>query len=197
MAANTMTGNLALLIDGDNVSAKMIRGLMREVATLGTVSVRRIYGDFTTNLLKPWKEVLLQHSILPIQSYAYTYGKNSTDSAMIIDAMDLLYTGRFAGFCIVSSDSDFTRLAARIREQGVTGEYLHTPRRLPKSDCPKTTPKNDGSRTKGHGRRPRHDWPKRRLNDEYPKTKVQRRLPKDGCPKEMQGRSGRSSLTIV
>lgn len=123
MAASN-SGNLALLIDGDNVSAKIIVGLMREVASLGTVSVRRIYGDFTTNQLKPWKDVLLHHSILPIQSYAYTTGKNSTDGAMIIDAMDLLYTGRFAGFCIVSSDSDFTRLAARIREQGVTGKFL-------------------------------------------------------------------------
>lgn len=115
--------NLALLIDGDNVSAKIIVGLMAEIASYGTASVRRIYGDFTSDNLRPWKDVLLRHSILPVQSYAYTTGKNATDGAMIIDAMDLLYTGRFSGFCIVSSDSDFTRLAARIREQGINGKY--------------------------------------------------------------------------
>lgn len=116
------SSNLALLIDGDNVSSKVIVGLMAEIASYGTASVRRIYGDFTSDNLRGWKDVLLRHSILPIQAYAYTSGKNSTDGAMIIDAMDLLYTGRFSGFCIVSSDSDFTRLAARIREQGVTGK---------------------------------------------------------------------------
>jgi uncharacterized LabA/DUF88 family protein len=112
--------NLALLIDGDNVSAKVVGGLMAEVAKYGTVSVRRIYGDWTDPILRPWKEVLVQHSITPMQQFAYTTGKNATDGFMIIDAMDLLYTGRFTSFCIVSSDSDFTRLAARIREQGVT-----------------------------------------------------------------------------
>jgi uncharacterized LabA/DUF88 family protein len=112
--------NLALLIDGDNVSPKIIAGLMAEIANYGTASVRRIYGDWTNPSLKSWKTCLLDHSILPIQQFAYTQGKNSTDGAMIIDAMDLLYTGRFSSFCIVSSDSDFTRLAARIREQGVT-----------------------------------------------------------------------------
>lgn len=122
MATPNSNNNLALLIDGDNVSSKIIAGLMAEIASYGTVSVRRIYGDFTSEILRPWKDVLLRHSILPIQSYAYTKGKNATDGAMIIDAMDLLYTGRFTGFCIVSSDSDFTRLAARIREQGVTGK---------------------------------------------------------------------------
>jgi uncharacterized LabA/DUF88 family protein len=112
--------NLALLIDGDNVSAKVITGLMAEIANYGTASVRRIYGDWTSPQLGSWKPCLLQHSITPIQQFAYTTGKNATDGAMIIDAMDLLYTGRFSGFCIVSSDSDFTRLAARIREQGIT-----------------------------------------------------------------------------
>jgi uncharacterized LabA/DUF88 family protein len=119
MVANNST-NLALLIDGDNVSPKIIAGLMAEIANYGTASVRRIYGDWTDPSLKSWKACLLDHSILPIQQFAYTQGKNSTDGAMIIDAMDLLYTGRFSSFCIVSSDSDFTRLAARIREQGVT-----------------------------------------------------------------------------
>jgi hypothetical protein len=93
---------------------------MAEIANYGTASVKRIYGDWTGPNLKGWKECLLEHSIQPIQQFAYTTGKNATDGAMIIDAMDLLYTGRFSGFCIVSSDSDFARLAARIREQGVT-----------------------------------------------------------------------------
>ncbi|KAJ5065609.1 NYN domain-containing protein [Bipolaris maydis] len=112
--------NLALLIDGDNVSSKIIAGLMAEIANYGTPSVRRIYGDWTSPSLKGWKSCLLTYSITPIQQFAYTTGKNATDGAMIIDAMDLLYTGRFSSFCLVSSDSDFTRLASRIREQGVT-----------------------------------------------------------------------------
>lgn len=114
------SGTLALLIDGDNVSSKIVVGLMPEIATYGTASVKRIYGDWTGPNLKGWKECLLEHSIQPIQQFAYTTGKNATDGAMIIDGMDLLYTGRFSGFCIISSDSDFARLAARIREQGVT-----------------------------------------------------------------------------
>ena len=118
-----MSGNgatLALLIDGDNASPKIVSGLLAEVAKYGVASVRRIYGDWTKPNLGGWKSCLLEHSIQPIQQFAYTTGKNATDGAMIIDAMDLLNTGRFDGFCIVSSDSDFARLAARIREQGVT-----------------------------------------------------------------------------
>jgi uncharacterized LabA/DUF88 family protein len=111
---------LALLIDGDNASPKIISGLLAEIADYGTASVRRIYGDWTKPNLNGWKECLLEHSIQPVQQFAYTTGKNATDGAMIIDAMDLLYTGRFSGFCIVSSDSDFARLASRIREQGIT-----------------------------------------------------------------------------
>ncbi|KAF2012934.1 hypothetical protein BU24DRAFT_261478 [Aaosphaeria arxii CBS 175.79] len=114
------SSNLAVLIDGDNVSSKHVSGLMAEIANYGTASVRRIYGDWTTPGLGAWKSCLLKHSITPIQQFAYTTGKNATDGAMIIDAMDLMYTGRFSGFCIVSSDSDFTRLATRIREQGLT-----------------------------------------------------------------------------
>ncbi len=110
---------LAILIDGDNASAKVIDGLLAEIAKYGTAVVRRIYGDWTKPQLAGWKNCLLKHSIQPIQQFAYTAGKNATDGAMIIDAMDLLNTGRFKGFCIVSSDSDFARLAARIREQGV------------------------------------------------------------------------------
>ncbi|MDI5926355.1 NYN domain-containing protein [Rhizobium leguminosarum] len=117
---NSGTKHLALLIDGDNASPKIVRGLMAEIANYGIASVKRIYGDWTAPNLKGWKECLLEHSIQPIQQFAYTTGKNATDGAMIIDAMDLLYTGRFAGFCIISSDSDFARLAARIREQAVT-----------------------------------------------------------------------------
>lgn len=119
MATDT-TSTLALLIDGDNASPKIIVGLLAEIANYGTASVKRVYGDWTGPNLKGWKECLLEHSIQPVQQFAYTTGKNATDGAMIIDGMDLLYTGRFSGFCIVSSDSDFARLAARIREQGVT-----------------------------------------------------------------------------
>ena len=118
--AGDNSGTLALLIDGDNASPKIVVGLMAEIANYGVASVKRIYGDWTGPNLRGWKECLLEHSIQPVQQFAYTTGKNATDGAMIIDAVDLLYTGRFSGFCIVSSDSDFARLAARIREQGVT-----------------------------------------------------------------------------
>lgn len=109
---------LAVLIDADNANPSIVEGLLAEVAKLGVASIKRIYGDWTTPNLASWKTVLLEFSILPIQQFRYTTGKNATDSAMIIDAMDLLYTGRFSGFCLVSSDSDFTRLASRIRESG-------------------------------------------------------------------------------
>ena len=110
---------LAVLIDADNAQPDTIVGLLTEVANYGVASVKRAYGDWTTPNLKGWKESLLEHSIQPIQQFAYTKGKNATDSAMIIDAMDLLYTQSFDGFCIVSSDSDFTKLASRIRESGL------------------------------------------------------------------------------
>ena len=110
---------LAVLIDADNAQPLITEGLMAEVAKYGVASVKRIYGDWTTPSLSGWKSVLLEHSIQPVQQFRYTVGKNATDSAMIIDAMDLLYTKRFEGFCLVSSDSDFTRLASRIREEGL------------------------------------------------------------------------------
>ncbi len=110
--------SLAVLIDADNARASVIDPLLAEVAKYGVASVKRIYGDWTTPQLGSWKAVLLEHSIHPVQQFRYTVGKNATDSAMIIDAMDLLFTGRFDGFCLVSSDSDFTRLASRIREEG-------------------------------------------------------------------------------
>jgi len=113
------TEKLAVLIDADNAQPSIIEGLLTEIANYGTASVKRIYGDWTGPGLKGWKEVLLEHSIQPVQQFAYTKGKNATDSAMIIDAMDLLYTNNFNGFCIVSSDSDFTKLASRIRESGL------------------------------------------------------------------------------
>ena len=113
------TNKLAVLIDADNAQPSIVDGLLIEIAKYGTASVKRIYGDWTAPGLKRWKEVLLQHSIQPIQQFAYTKGKNATDSAMIIDAMDLLYTGNFSGFCLVSSDSDFTKLASRVRESGL------------------------------------------------------------------------------
>ena len=110
---------LAVLIDADNAQASVIDGLLEEVANYGTAQVKRIYGDWTRANLSGWKDVLLRHSIQPRQQFAYTKGKNATDAAMVIDAMDLLHTGRFDGFCLVSSDSDFTPLAARIRESGL------------------------------------------------------------------------------
>jgi hypothetical protein len=111
--------HLAVLIDADNAPAAIVEGLFEEIAKYGVASVKRIYGDWTQPNLGGWKKVLLEHSIQPIQQFAYTKGKNATDSSLIIDAMDLLYTHRFEGFCLVSSDSDFTRLAARLREEGL------------------------------------------------------------------------------
>ena len=110
---------LAVLIDADNAQPSIIEELLAEIAKYGTANVKRIYGDWTGSHLKGWKEVLLKHSIQLIQQFRYTVGKNATDTAMIIDAMDLLYTNKFNGFCIVSSDSDFTKLASRIRESGL------------------------------------------------------------------------------
>lgn len=110
---------LAVLIDADNASPKIIEGLLDEIAKYGISSVKRIYGDWTSPNLLGWKEVLLQNALNPVQQFSYTSGKNSTDSALIIDAMDLLYTDRLDGFCIVSSDSDFTRLCLRLRESGL------------------------------------------------------------------------------
>lgn len=109
----------AVLIDADNVSDKYIKIILDEISKDGIATYKRIYGDWTKPALVSWKNVLLDNSILPIQQYNYTFGKNSTDSAMIIDAMDILYSGQVNGFCIVSSDSDFTRLAARLRESGM------------------------------------------------------------------------------
>ena len=109
----------AVLIDADNVSEKYIKIILDETASNGIATYKRIYGDWTSSRMTSWKGVLLDNSIIPMQQYSYTTGKNSTDSAMIIDAMDLLYSGTVDGFCIVSSDSDFTRLAARLREAGM------------------------------------------------------------------------------
>ncbi|AUB83949.1 NYN domain-containing protein [Candidatus Thiodictyon syntrophicum] len=111
---------LAVLIDADNAQASIIEGLLAEVAKYGTAHVKRIYGDWTLPNLGSWKETLLKHSIQPMQQFRYTTGKNATDGAMMIDAMDLLYSRNVDGFCIVSSDSDFTRLASRLRESGMT-----------------------------------------------------------------------------
>ena len=110
---------LAVLIDADNVPYSNIKGMMQEIAKLGTPTTKRIYADWTKPNANGWKSVLLEHAITPIQQYSYTVGKNSSDSAMIIDAMDLLYSNKVDGFCIVSSDSDFTRLAVRLRESGM------------------------------------------------------------------------------
>jgi NYN domain/OST-HTH/LOTUS domain len=109
----------AVLIDADNAAAAIVEGLFAEIAKYGVASVKRIYGDWTQPNLQSWKKTLLDQSIQPVQQFAYTRGKNATDSALIIDAMDLMYTERFQGFCLVSSDSDFTRLAVRLRQEGL------------------------------------------------------------------------------
>jgi len=110
---------LAVLIDADNVPYSNIKGVMEEIAKYGTPTFKRIYGDWTKPTVSGWKNVLLENAITPIQQYSYTSGKNSSDSALIIDAMDILYSGKVDGFCIISSDSDFTRLATRLREAGM------------------------------------------------------------------------------
>src|SRR3981189_244190 len=119
--ASENAAKLAVLIDADNAQPSITEGLLAEVAKYGTAHVKRAYGDWTDTSLKGWKDHLLAQSIQPIQQFAYTTGKNAPDAAMVIDAMDLLYSGRFDGFCLVSSDSDFTRLAARIPPHGVDG----------------------------------------------------------------------------
>lgn len=119
MTIETRAPRLAVLIDADNASAKIVDGLFDEIAKIGEASVRRIYGDFSSPRSKAWIDVLARHAIIPQQQFAYTTGKNASDITLVIDAMDLMHSGRFDGFCLVSSDSDFTRLAARIREQGV------------------------------------------------------------------------------
>ncbi|MFC3753871.1 NYN domain-containing protein [Aquamicrobium ahrensii] len=119
MISEPRSPRLAVLIDADNASAKIADGLFEEIAKIGEASVRRIYGDFSGVRSKAWAEVLSKHAIIPQQQFAYTTGKNASDITLVIDAMDLLHSGRLDGFCLVSSDSDFTRLAARIREQGV------------------------------------------------------------------------------
>ena len=119
MQKNDQQARLAVLIDADNAPADIIDRLLEEIAKYGIASVKRIYGDWSHGLSK-WKAALLPHAIIPVQQFAYTKGKNATDMALVIDAMDLLYSGNFDGFCIVSSDSDFTRLASRLRESGLT-----------------------------------------------------------------------------
>src|SRR5436190_9794118 len=118
MADETRLRRFAVLIDADNTSPKIAAGLFEEIAKFGEASVRRIYGDFSGTRLKSWAEILQKYAIDPYQQFAYTTGKNASDIALVIDAMDLLHSGRFDGFCLVSSDSDFTRLASRLREEG-------------------------------------------------------------------------------
>jgi len=114
-----MNINLAVLIDGDNIPSANVKEMMEEIAKYGNPTIKRIYGDWTNPHLSKWKKLLLENAITPIQQYAYTTGKNATDSAMIIDAMDILYSEKVNGFCLVSSDSDFTKLATRLREAGM------------------------------------------------------------------------------
>ncbi len=126
------TARLAVLIDGENATPKIVAELLTEIAKYGTASTKRVYGDWTKPHLIGWKECLAEHALQPVQQFANTTGKNATDGALIIDAMDLLHTGRYSGFCIVSSDGDFTRLAARIGEHGVT-VYGFGERKTPRS----------------------------------------------------------------
>lgn len=114
-----MDNKLAVLIDGDNIPSAYVKEMMEEIAKYGNPTIKRIYGDWTKPHLAKWKNVLLENAVNPIQQYGYTQGKNATDSAMIIDAMDILYSNKVNGFCLVSSDSDFTRLATRLREAGM------------------------------------------------------------------------------
>jgi len=132
MAPEPRSARLAVLIDAENTSARIADGLFDEIAKIGEASVRRIYGDFSGQRLKSWADILAKHAIIPHQNFAYTAGKNAADIALVIDAMDLLHSGRFEGFCLVSSDSDFTRLAARIREQG-TDVYGFGAQKTPES----------------------------------------------------------------
>jgi uncharacterized LabA/DUF88 family protein len=118
MVEDNRLPRFAVLIDADNTSPRIVAGLFEEVAKFGEASVRRIYGDFSSSRLKSWADILQKYAIDPYQQFAYTTGKNASDIALVIDAMDLLHSGRFDGFCLVSSDSDFTRLASRLREQG-------------------------------------------------------------------------------
>lgn len=155
---------LAVLIDGDNIPSARIKEMMEEIAKYGSPTIKRIYGDWTRPHLSKWKNVLLENAIIPVQQYGYTSGKNATDSAMIIDAMDILYTGKVNGFCIASSDSDFTRLATRLREAGMK-VYGIGERKTPApfiAACDKfiyieilqvETPENGAGVTKVHGGR--------------------------------------------
>lgn len=120
MSQKSQHFRLAVLIDADNAQAAVIEGLLAEIARFGEATVKRIYGDFTASTSSSWKKVLQRYAIKPVQQFAYTTGKNATDSTLIIDAMDLLYTRKFDGFCLITSDSDFTGLAMRIREEGLT-----------------------------------------------------------------------------
>lgn len=116
----TQNINMAVLIDGDNIPSSSVKEMMEEITKYGNPTIKRIYGDWTRPGLNKWKNLLLENAISPVQQYGYTTGKNATDSAMIIDAMDILYSGKVEGFCLVSSDSDFTRLATRLREAGMS-----------------------------------------------------------------------------
>jgi uncharacterized LabA/DUF88 family protein len=128
MASAADSTRLAVLIDGDNTTPSIVEALLAEIAKYGSASVKRAYGDWTTPNLRGWKDVVNAHAIQPVQQFAYTSGKNATDSALIIDAMDLLYAGNLDGFCLVSSDSDFTKLASRLRESGKTVYGFGEPR---------------------------------------------------------------------
>jgi len=164
MPAEPRPPRFAVLIDADNTSPQIAAGLFEEIAKFGEASVRRIYGDFSGPHLKHWADILQRHAIDPYQQFAYTKGKNASDIALVIDAMDLLHSGRFDGFCLVSSDSDFTRLASRLREQGAdvygfgtqkTPEsFRQACRRFVYTENLLSTPTSTGDATKSKPREP-------------------------------------------
>ena len=171
MAEETRLRRFAVLIDADNTSPRIAAGLFEEIAKFGEASVRRIYGDFSSPRMKSWADILQKYAIDPYQQFAYTTGKNASDIALVIDAMDLLHSGRFDGFCLVSSDSDFTRLASRLREEGAdvygfgaqkTPEsfrqacrrFIYTENLLPEAEVP-TPPKKDPPQDPPAGQRGR------------------------------------------
>ena len=155
---------LAVLIDADNASRTAMKDVMAEVAVYGTPTIKRIYGDWTSPNMSTWKSILLETAITPIQQYSYTTGKNATDSAMIIDAMDILYSGNCDGFVLVSSDSDFTRLATRLREAGMKVYGMGEKKRPSLSSWPATnlsTLRSSGPRPSRRPSRRRNPFPRR------------------------------------
>ena len=158
MAEENRLRRFAVLIDADNTSPRIAAGLFEEIAKFGEASVRRIYGDFSSPRMKSWADILQKYAIDPYQQFAYTTGKNASDIALVIDAMDLLHSGRFDGFCLVSSDSDFTRLASRLREEGAD-VYGFGDSSTPRTCCPRRRYRLPRKGRPRPGRRPARRFP--------------------------------------